>query len=324
MPKEVTHFMIIDAVSTQLKRDPFWYSLKEFKNELYLGSIFPDVFYFFKEKKRGELTLFPDFLHGSQGEDTLMIVKNTLKDIKHFDPHDKHHMQKVAFLIGVVSHIFADSLFHPFVYYHTGHYYSDDETIRVKAIKEHRRIESLMDILFAQNRKKIRSYQISNMLNTSHHLLHLFDQVLKNMFKTYHHTYPLKLMDSYKRFHRIRKIYTCPIFQPILSFLDRYGSNKTKMITSLGYPNNLKNYTFSLTKKIGYQNPLTGETQEHSLQELMDLVINETYQYCQGIKEFLLYKNHKIFNQIGCSLETNTLNSYAKEMKYFSKRCFFD
>ncbi len=83
-----------------------------------------------------------DKLHGTAGEDTLAL----LNDVAGRASLTGSGAPCLAFLVGLLSHVFLDAALHPWVYHATGSIYDPDPRARRRAVMHHRRLETITDI----------------------------------------------------------------------------------------------------------------------------------------------------------------------------------
>jgi hypothetical protein len=65
-----------------------------------------------------------------------------------------------ALLIGMLSHMAADSCFHPLVYHATGNYYDPDPVKRSLCIQRHRGFEAALDVYLAGTYAAVRTFSL--------------------------------------------------------------------------------------------------------------------------------------------------------------------
>lgn len=137
MPRESLHFLVTRKL---LKIFP---NLDNKDELVFVGSFVHDSPYYL----RGSSQSFEDVaeaLHGTDGEDTLEPLFKFLEIV----PANKQDKAR-RFIAGMLSHVAADQIFHPAVYYLTGDYFSEDTRIRSRARAEHRAFETRLDLTAA-------------------------------------------------------------------------------------------------------------------------------------------------------------------------------
>ena len=116
-----------------------------------LGSVAPDVFYFyhvFSSKKNRLAQVWGNFSHHSR---VLELVLNFLERIKTEENQDIKNRQ-LAFVMGYICHCAVDVVTHPFIFYYSGDYYSADASQAQEAQENHLRVEYALDSFLVQDR----------------------------------------------------------------------------------------------------------------------------------------------------------------------------
>jgi hypothetical protein len=133
MPRESVHFHVANQVRKSLQ-------LTSIDEELFLiGSVAHDSFYYFG----GGGTEFENialYLHGTNGEDTLRPISELWSSL---DGETKGPVG--SFLLGMLTHVATDSVFHPMVYFLTGNYFDPDFKRQLEVRSRHRLFEAKLD-----------------------------------------------------------------------------------------------------------------------------------------------------------------------------------
>lgn len=145
MPKELVHWKVAGRVAELLAGGPFGPALSRCPHALRLGACFHDSLYYLRGEHPQGMRSLPHRLHGSHGEDTFALLALQAAHVR----ARGHDPAPAAFFVGMVSHIFADAAIHPLVFHLTGNYYDPDPLRRTGAIRRHRALESLMDMVVA-------------------------------------------------------------------------------------------------------------------------------------------------------------------------------
>lgn len=146
MPKEISHIHIAGIVAERCHPELRPHLLKN-ERVYNFGSVAPDLFYYdstiFGEKSK---VAWGEIIHGRDAEDTMLHVVALLdqsRTLRESDP--LRSSQLLAFACGFLTHIAADTIFHPYVYSSTGNYYAPDPLERKHAESRHRLFETCMD-----------------------------------------------------------------------------------------------------------------------------------------------------------------------------------
>ncbi len=162
MPKEISHVHIAEIIAG---RCPKLRPHAEQHSRIYnFGSVAPDLFYYdstlFGEPSR---IAWGEIIHGRDAEDTMLHVVALLDQSMRCAQDDPtRSSQLLAFACGFLTHIAADTIFHPYVYSATGNYYAPDPLERKHAESRHRLFETCMDyhILRLRN-QSLRDFRLS-------------------------------------------------------------------------------------------------------------------------------------------------------------------
>ncbi|MFZ2253539.1 MAG: zinc dependent phospholipase C family protein, partial [Minisyncoccia bacterium] len=132
MPKENTHLYFADNICKEIDNGEFIKIIAKHRNLFYLGSFFPDVFFYSKHDRIKE---FGHFIHGRDGNLTNELIFNLLDNAK-----DKKSEPDLIFTLGVLAHFALDITFHPII-----NYLSHDPSDYNRELYLHHHYETLLD-----------------------------------------------------------------------------------------------------------------------------------------------------------------------------------
>ncbi len=136
MPKENTHLYFAERLLENASEREIMEPMRNSKKEFFLGSIFPDSFYYHPQK---DVEALSNRLHG-RGENAGQTIIAFLEAAK------KHHaIQDYAFAMGYISHWSLDKIFHPVIEQLCGDYYDSDSRKRLTSVYHHRLLETDLD-----------------------------------------------------------------------------------------------------------------------------------------------------------------------------------
>ncbi|WP_428912152.1 zinc dependent phospholipase C family protein [Niallia sp. Krafla_26] len=320
MPKEVTHFLIAEKVCEELDKSPFWKPYLKNKNLILLGSIFQDSLYYLPDDYSEEIVKLPDVFHGANGEDTFLLIKELL--MKNVINLEDSHI--ISFIIGMITHICADSTVHPVVYYYTGNYYDKDPEKKSKAVTYHRKIEGLFDVYFCEGYQLINQYSIQKLLDTGVNNRDFFGKISKGITINEESEHVAEaILKAYERFGNVQKYFNHPLIRNILPFADKLVSKKYRELFGLFYSSDLKKHLHNVSGPINYQNPLTGEEYDSTLNELFSTSVKESIKICKLLEDILTQRSSVEEIPYGPSLELGQPHCYVDNMQYFYKKDFF-
>jgi hypothetical protein len=134
LPKELTHWILADRVLSRLQPQERMHGvLSRNRNEYLAGAVLPDtLLHLFRGKYARQALEAADVFHDTSGNSYQPLI-NAEKAFDNSIPDPV-----MAGMLGVISHMLADAVFHPYVYAMTG---KDD-------IGSHYKLETAIDLHF--------------------------------------------------------------------------------------------------------------------------------------------------------------------------------
>lgn len=311
MPKEITHWLIAAQVADESRGTAIGVATASNHFCLTLGAVFHDsLFYLPKVSKTAHFLALPYQLHGTKGEDTYDIVRRlavTIRDSNRPGP-------LMAFLVGIVSHIYADALFHPLVHSLTGNCFDPDPAQRTRAIQAHRRYETLMDLYFCGGPENLKKYSLKHYLKKAEiPPPNLFDEALNTVAKEkglpgLSHA----VVRAFRNFAIMQSLYKNQILSSLLYCLERFVPCSLKEISALFYSPQLTAKLPELSAVISYQNPVTGQAFSQSLKRIFDTTVEKSVAFCRTIEPAIVHKVPLQLTERGPSLEAELESFVAK------------
>ena len=321
MPKEITHWLIAGRAA-QAARDTFTGEAALARpNALRLGAVFPDVLYYLTDAAGvAAYRHIPEIYHGVGGEDTYALVRR----IAALLPATSHRTALRAFLAGVVSHIQADMTFHPFVYYVTGDYEDADPDRRSRAIKDHRRLECLMDLHFCGGAGKLKAYSLKHIVEGLEMPL---PELLGLLFRPeaeggrFSAAVPVARR-ALSNFQLLQGLSTRRLLARLLDCLAPFLPRTAQEIIALFYSPALDRYLPRLAGAIAYRNPVNGTAETLSVTGLFDRAVARCVEYWRRIEEEMA-AGAPILPEKGPSLGYGVADGAGAVPRYFAERRFF-
>lgn len=321
MPREITHWKVAEETAKKLKNTIYEKALLENRNCLMIGAVFHDCMYYSLKKTQYSIWADPDILHGVNGEDTYHIIRCILN---YCLSQKEGRLSVMAFLVGIISHIHADIIFHPLVNYFSGNYYSSDKKIRTLSIQNYRRLETLIDMFFCQNIEEVKRYSLKRYLRQSElpirellcWMKHYSDNEVSGLVvKDYEF--------AFRVFTLVEFLSKRTLFTEFFVRFEQTMPNSIREIAALFYYRRLEDYLPRISGKLKYRNPLTGVIFLDDLQELFWRSVETTVEMCTELAPFVGDTRFIDFKHKGPSMDTGVEAVPVCEMKYFSDECFF-
>ncbi len=166
MPKEYTHWAIAGKALKRLgKNDPSGtvYNIIKDSLSLYmLGAVVFDTPFYYLGRHSGDFEGINRRLHAPDCQNPAAPIKDLfLYMLSH---NDKAKL--LPFLLGAVTHIYTDAVFHPFIFYHTGNCLSDDQALKRPATIYHRSFEGYLDLYYLSMPDSLKGLTIKKLRKT--------------------------------------------------------------------------------------------------------------------------------------------------------------
>lgn len=123
-----------------------------------LGAVAPDIFYFyhiFQRKKARKAQYWGNALHHRR---VFEFVQALLDHARQEEDLDRK-WKKMAFALGYLCHCAVDIVTHPYIFYITGDYYSNDAARAEEAQINHLRVEYTLDAYLIHERWRLHPHQ---------------------------------------------------------------------------------------------------------------------------------------------------------------------
>jgi len=295
MPFENTHLYLADKVKQTLQNDDLSGILEGHLDYYYLGSIFPDTLFYAKDDNLSRVAYR---LHGDDGRPTSRFAFDVLDRIQ-----ESGSRPDFAFISGFLTHCAADITFHPMVFYISGYRPDADEKAKQKSSYLHWKYETLID-------------QLLNDQFRFEELVH--PQLVRNLVAP-----DVLGVDANTIIRHLEKQngYFCKInsrfYYHVFRLLSRLGVVPPESVA--GFYESLKTNDITFPERIGYQDVVSGEVIETSLEELADQSVDlgsrlvaTAYGYFKGD----LARDECEAIMKGESLHTGKLGKTLQDVKY--------
>jgi hypothetical protein len=314
VPKEITHWLIAEEVGRRI-------SLRvEHPELLRLGAIVHDVLYYVRLGNDARCTALANTLHGSAGEDTFGIVR----DLAEGNIHSSNNTALRSFLLGAVTHICADVIFHPFIYYAAGDFLQ--KRTHFQAWHNHRALESAIDLAFCRSLSvKPDNVSLSKDIHRSKQdlmmvLTHLAAAQRRAGCRVQAEDY----WQGYTTLGRLRPLLANTALNALLdgvernfpSFLRKALSAESWSYLGLRYSEQNSWNVQNVHARLHYRHPVSGEEHDTSLQELFDTAVQESVRVWQHLEQTILQGEPLL--EKGKSLEVGLHGVPSSAMRYFT------
>ncbi|MCP4351821.1 MAG: zinc dependent phospholipase C family protein [Desulfobacterales bacterium] len=313
MPKEITHWILAEKAYQGINADSVLKPIIHRCKNLYMaGAVVMDTpFYQIFGKNGKNMNRFGHKIH----DNPVNSYEPLVKVINSFSPDIPDDL--LSFLLGVISHIHADSSFHPFVYYFSGTSASGPEKDRKRATFLHRTLEAYMDLYYSAE------FQLQNK--------GLFSETLDNMeieekrflkfMALFFSETKISTMKKAVRIHAvIQKFFYNNLVKIILKALNSIPSVELEHHIASFYPSCKPDPKLMFVYPFSYKDPVTGESFQSSARELEERAVRNILQIFSQIEYHI--KNSSFAKGLselrGPNLYTGAVGNLESDMYYFS------
>ncbi len=317
MPKEITHWLIAQKTASGLGNTFFKKPLESNRNCLMLGAVFHDaLFYLPVSHPLAGFKPVAERLHGHHGEDTFEVVRSASEAVHHVDDPGPI----ISFLVGLVSHIETDAAFHPLIYYHSDHQDPIDRRARSRSIQAHRRLETLIDLYFLGDRRKIKVYGLRRFLDQAEAPpKRLLKQACRGLVPPKNLSALARAFAAgWERWARVQPWLQNRFLSAALYGLKGLFPLSFKEIAALAYAPQLTDLMSKVSGQIKYRHPVTGREAATNLEVLFERAVAESVGFCRLIEPRLLSGRIPPSDLAGPSLASGLLGTSRERLTCLS------
>jgi hypothetical protein len=230
---------------------------------------------------------FANIMHG-RGIDAFAVIRS----MSEAAANAKNPGPVRAMITGMLTHIAADSIFHPLVYHETGNYHDPDSALRTRAVQQHRRFETALDVYLAGTLKNIRNFSLKRIMSGCDVPV---PALLREAFVTAADDFtcpqlPAGLLQALQTFKRMQALYTVPFICLIAERMHPVLSDKAREITALFYCPGSARQALDLHGPHSIPDPETGTQRTCSIRMLYEEAVTLSLELCNELGPALLGK----------------------------------
>ena len=325
MPRELVHWHIVDRVKFDPRLGPAAAAvLTRYTDQAMLGSFTHDVPYYF-HAGHDAFEYVADYMHGTNGEDSFVPMKRLAAAILALPREERDPAW--ALFAGMLTHIAADAVFHPMIFYFTGNYHDSDPAERPRAQARHRLIEVYLESWMRPRFYPPHGPWISSLLRRigdteMQKLSALLDSVLLpgHIREGSSATTP-KWWSGYRQLSTFQMLFGSPVMGGLIRLLNAAAFGKLDGIDAL--------FNFGRTTSpaffdgpLAYQNPISGEPRSTTSSELLAEAATHALEYI-ALAEPLMSgassnPDEAFGGPMGPSLNFFISGSKAEDARFFS------
>lgn len=318
MPREMVHWLVAERAATLLASGPFGPALSRCPNGLRLGAVYHDLLFYLRGEHPQALVELPHRLHGAKGEDTFELPR--LYAAHMFA--QRAQPLPTAFFVGLVAHIFADAILHPLVYFFTGNYYDADPVRRSAAVRRHRTLEVLLDMVALGGLAGLEGRSLRVVVGALEGPLSLacppeITARLAGVDAPAAAKAQLAALDTYCTVQSLSRIQSLARF---VRELEGWLPAKARELAALFYAPQLWDRRAAVEGPLSYRNPATGEQTNQTLAGLMELAATHTARFCASQAPGLTARGELTATGPGPSLDMGLPGASTARARHFSAR----
>ncbi|MBA4357996.1 MAG: hypothetical protein C0405_09770 [Desulfovibrio sp.] len=318
MPREMVHWLVAERAAGLLASGPFGPALARCPNGLRYGAVFHDVLFYLRGEHPEALKELPHQLHGAHGEDTFELLRL-------YAPHlfaQRAQPLPTAFFVGLVAHIFTDAFLHPLVYFFTGNYYDADPARRTLAVRRHRTLEVLLDMVAMGGLAGLEKRSLRVVVSALEGPLSLAcpPEILGRLAGV-DASAAAKAQDAaLETYETVQTLSRLPTLARWARELEGWLPAKGRELAALFYAPQLWEERAAVQGQLTYRNPATGEGCTQTLAGLMELAARHTAWFCSAQASGLMARGQLTETGPGLSLDMGSPGLSTAQAKHFAAR----
>ncbi len=317
MPKEISHWFLAEKACRKLEDDSVVKEIIQRHKNLYLiGAVIADTPFYCRVYGSGkaDIVRWGEMIHNSPVNSYAPL----LNVICRFGPRVPDNV--LALLLGVISHIHADSSFHPMVYYTTGNPASVPEQERRTARVRHQTFETFLDIYYREGFYLQNRGLLSELLKNAEMEEALLLDVLTVFFSHGQETADsLQVKNALVTHAAVQKLFDNNALKIMLGIINRIPGINLDSYTSSFYPVRKPEPDSLFPRPFSYRHPVTGADCRNTIRELEEAAIRNTLNIF-GIIGCHIGKDSfsEVFSGLrGPDLYTGMVGYGKSDMRYF-------
>lgn len=316
MPKELIHFKTAEKTAARLADTRFAPGIAARPQGLFLGAVFHDALFFGATPRALPMAKMAHRIHGAKGEDTHALLRLQASHAATAPDRDL----AAALLVGMASHLWADTVMHPMVWHLTGDYYAASRREKSLARQRHRALESLMDMTACPEMIGSPLYRIRNLLTALGPALYTALPMagLADLAGIREAKAAPALASAFGVFARFQSLFPSSGLSKTLFAASAWLPNTAREIAALFYSPRWLDQAYRIQGPIRYLDPVSGDPREESLAELMDRAADQAANLCRRLEPAVFDRAEEILPEPGPSLDSGRLGAGTKDMRHLA------
>lgn len=316
MPKELIHFKVAQLTADRLTGTRLGECAQSSAQGLLIGAIFHDALFYGITATAEPVKHLADDLHGADGQDTFALLRLQAE-------HAALMLDKelaAALLVGMVSHLFADTIMHPMVWHLSGDYYAKDPAQQSLARQRHRALESLMDMTVCPEMIGRPLFSLRRLLRSLGP--ELYDAVptrqLADLADSTDESMRQGVSSSFRIYASLQALLgLAPLARSLHALMPLMPHNVREVI-ALFYAPQLMRQSTAMTGPVTYRHPVTGLEATASIYDMIDEAADSAATLCSSLEPTVFDGRPLALDTPGPSLDAGLPDTPATAMRRFA------
>ncbi|OHD57054.1 MAG: hypothetical protein A2Y33_09000 [Spirochaetes bacterium GWF1_51_8] len=315
MPKEIAHWVFARKALDVLDTDsPFRRVIESNIHLYYAGAVALDSPFYYTYGRDWKIYRgIGTRLHDTR--DSFSYLRGLLAYSR-----EKHPDAAWPFVMGLLAHIVADSVFHPFVIYFSGDSHRKKPRERSRITYRHAMLETMMDLYFMNDAVLPFGHSYGDCLRRMEIPMADFEDLLYVLYSSEGQFHPERIKQYLRKHARFQGMFDKIWPHFLFGLINLLTLDTFRYFLAIFYPLRRPDPKSLFLYPVAYRNPLTGERMVASVRDLSDRVRD-------GIAEWLrkaesLWGSDSIWelfgDEHGPNLKTGEPDTKSEDMQFFN------
>ena len=316
MPKELIHFKTAELTAMRLTGSRFAPCIEARPRGVLVGAVFHDALFFAAMPRALPMAGMAHRIHGAKGEDTHALLRLQARHAASTQDRDL----AAALLVGMASHLWADTVMHPMVWHLTGDYYAPSRREKSLARQRHRALESIMDMVACPEMLGRPLYHLGNLLGSLGPAL--FEALpmagMADLADIPADKAVPALRSAFTLFARFQAQFAKRGPARLAYALAPLLPDTVREIAALFYAPQWLDQADRMRGPVAFRNPVSGVADEASLVELMDRAADRAAELCRALEPAVFDGAELVLPEIGPSLDSGKPSTGTERMRHLA------
>jgi hypothetical protein len=318
MPNCRTHWLVAELAAARLDAPPLAAAVSQAPAWLFLGAVAHDALYYLPESSPlAGFKAAADKMHAEGGEDPLLALRPLAEE-----PPDP---RRLAFLAGLVCHLAADAVFHPFIFHHTGRLTTADRRAKAQATQAHYLLETAMDLYFLGGRAGLTRHDLATwLIQAGPNRAEIFALMGRGLVEPSRAAdFAQAMVQAFARFAVWQRRFALSLLAWLTRTLGRLLPPESRAKTALAYAPQLRSRLPRLAGPLSYRHPVSGEAIKTCLPSLFHQAVDLALDLCRALEPHLAAGRPIPAEMSAPSPTTGLVLAPARAMAHFAPRPLF-